>query len=299
MDLQQLRYFRSVARLQHMTRAAEECQVTQPSLSRGIRLLETELGVDLFDRKGRGIRLNGFGRAFSRHVEVAFQALEDGRRELEDLASSQQDELVISAAALHWSSGLFKAFSERSPDVRFRLYQRTPAEMVRQLARREVDLCFMVDPGLETIEWRPLVEGELWVVVPPGHRLQGRGAVTMEELRGEPAIVPREGLSLRNLIDDCYRESGVPSNIVCESDDPSAVREFVLAGLGIRFVPDLGHALANGTDPRCLHLTDPRSALRMGMAWPCDGYRSRAAQDFAAFAVAFIENEYPSPNSAA
>ena len=291
MDLQQLRYFRSVARLQNMTRAAETHRVAQPSLSKSIRLLEDELGAALFDRDGRGLRLNARGRAFLPHVEAAFRALDDGRRELDDLAVMGQGELLIAGVTLHWTAGLFKAFAARRPDVRFRMDQRTPAEMVRGLVRREVDLCFMVDPAVGAIEWRPLLQGDLWAVVPPGHRLQGRGTVRIEELRGEPTIVPRDGLSLRELIDAAYREAGVPTNVRCESDDPSAVREFVLAGLGIRFLPDLGRTLARGGDPRCLRVVDPARALVMGMAWPREGYRTQAARDFAAFALEFVEAE--------
>lgn len=293
MDLQQLKYFQSAARLQHMTRAAEEQGVAQPSLSKSIRLLETEIGVKLFDRKGRGVRLSPYGRAFLRHVDAVFRSLEDGRRELEDMASLRQEGLVISAVALHWATGLFKAFSARRPEVQLCLFQRTPAEMFRQLARREVDLCLITDPRDESIEWIPLVSGDVWVMVPPGHRLQGRGTVALKELWGEPTILPRAGGPLRNVIDALYREAGMEPNVVCESDDVSAMRSLVLAGLGLRFVPDLRHTLAAEADPLYMRLVEPEQSVEVGIAWLREGYRSRAAQDFAAFAVAHVANARP------
>jgi DNA-binding transcriptional LysR family regulator len=295
MELQQLRYFVSTARAQHMSRAAAEHHVAQPSLSKSIRLLETELGVDLFERTGGGVRLNAFGRAFLRHVEKAFKALADGRHEIEDMVSVRRDELVVSAVSLFWAAGLFISFSEMTPAVRFRLYQRTQAEMIQQLERRKVDLCLMTDPALETVEWIPLVTGDVYVVVPPGHRLQGRVNVGLQDLRGEPAVMPRSGGPLRELIDRGCREAGVAVNVVCETDDVSVMRELVSAGLGLQFVPDLRHVLSAGGDATCLRLTAPTLAVHLGLAWVRGGYRSRTAQNFATFAQDHFKTQYPSP----
>ncbi|MHB8148225.1 MAG: LysR family transcriptional regulator, partial [Vulcanimicrobiaceae bacterium] len=86
MELQQLAYFRVVARTEHFTQAAEELAITQPALSRAISRLERDLGVALFDHRGRSVRLNRYGRAFLRHAERALVALEEGRREVGDLS---------------------------------------------------------------------------------------------------------------------------------------------------------------------------------------------------------------------
>lgn len=80
MELLQLYYFRTVAKNQHMTNAAEELRIAQPALSKTIARLEEDLGVPLFDRQGRSIKLNTFGQAFLRKVETALNALEDGRK---------------------------------------------------------------------------------------------------------------------------------------------------------------------------------------------------------------------------
>ncbi len=296
-DLQQLAYFRSAARLQHLTRAAEEQGIAQPSLSKSLRLLESELGVQLFDRKGRGVRLNSFGRAYLRHVDAVFRSLEDGRRELEDLASTRQEEIAVAAVALFWATGLFKAFSAQRPDVRFRLYQRTPVEMFRQLARREVDLCLITDPDDSAFEWIPLAQGDVWVMVPPGHRLEGRRTVALGEIRGEPTILPRHGGPLRAVVDELYREAGMELNVVCESDDASAMRGLVVAGMGIQFVPDFRRALEREADPLTMRLVDPERTIELGFAQNREGYRTRAAEEFVAFAVEFIKSGLPLPRA--
>src|SRR5262252_3894795 len=101
MDLLQLHYFRTVARLEHVTRAAEELRVAQPALSKTMARLEGELGVPLFERRGRRIALNTGGRAFLRHVDRIFMALEDGRQELADLAGLARGTVTIAATTLH------------------------------------------------------------------------------------------------------------------------------------------------------------------------------------------------------
>ena len=274
-----------------MTRAANELGVAQPSLSNSIRGLETELGVDLFDRHGRNVRLNSFGRAFLRHVDRAFSALDDGRKELHDISSTRQSEIAVSSAALGWAVGLFTAFSEKRPDVRFRLFQRSTGEMTKQLGRSEVDLCLMIDVALEAIQWTPLVSGEIYAMLPPGHRLTGRSTVSMAELRDEPLVVPRTGIPVRDLIEACLSAEGFVPNIVCECDEMSTMGGLVRAGLGLQFIPDLGRDLSTNPDPSIVRISSPDCVLRIGMAWPRSGYRSSAAKDFSEFALAYFETK--------
>ncbi|EST51510.1 LysR family transcriptional regulator [Brevibacillus panacihumi W25] len=92
MDLLQLKYFQVVARLEHMTRAAEELHISQPSLSKMISRLEKHLGVPLFDRHGKQIRLNRFGKIFLNRVDRVFAELEEGQYELADLTGLERGE---------------------------------------------------------------------------------------------------------------------------------------------------------------------------------------------------------------
>src|SRR5579884_4252519 len=111
MDLLQLRYFQTVARLEHMTQAAQELYISQSSLSKTIIHLEHELGVSLFDRQGRKIQLNQYGKAFLRRVEQVFAALDDGQRELADLAEGKQGQVSLASMSIY----LLPVFS--SPSV--------------------------------------------------------------------------------------------------------------------------------------------------------------------------------------
>ena len=102
MDLLQLRYFLVVARREHISKAAEELYIAQPSLSRTIRRLEKEIGVPLFDRRGKSIRLNQFGQAFLEYVEQQFRLLEEGQHKVREMAGLEQGDISLAAASLLW-----------------------------------------------------------------------------------------------------------------------------------------------------------------------------------------------------
>ena len=95
MTLQQLQYFRELARTQHYTRAAERLMVSQPSLSYAMGLLEKELGVKLFQKKGRGVMLTPAGHLFARRVDAALGELDKARTELEAYCEKQQNALAV------------------------------------------------------------------------------------------------------------------------------------------------------------------------------------------------------------
>src|SRR5579864_7590511 len=177
MDLLQLRYFQAVARHQHVSRAAAELHVAQPALSRSIARLEAELGVPLFDRRGRRVQLNRFGAMFLARAGRALGELDQGQHELRDAAGLAQGMVTIAAETLRTVSGLVAGFLAGHPDVSFRLSQSPAPVMSAQLQAGEVDLCLASQPlpgpalrsaGLLSIE---LLREEVLLAVPPSHRL--------------------------------------------------------------------------------------------------------------------------------
>jgi len=170
MDLLQLRYFQVVARVEHMTKAAEELLISQPSLSKTIRRLEKEIGVPLFDRQGRSIRLNQFGKACLEHTASLFQELEEGQCQVRDMAGLEHGEVSLVASSLHGLPALLHSFQLLHPFVHFHLSQRSPTEMPQQLETGACDFCFLSTPLLKPhIKWKTLQTEEILLVVPPDH----------------------------------------------------------------------------------------------------------------------------------
>jgi len=289
MDLLQLNQFRVLARVQHMTRAAEELYMAQPSLSKTIKRMEEELGVPLFDRPGRQIRLNQFGRAYLEYVDQIFFALEEGRRTVRSMAQLDQGEITLAAEALHWLPDLLYDFRTQQPTTRFHLFQRAPDEIQHLLESREIDFGFLPGPvGVPAIRWRHLLTRELFLAVPPGHRLAGRGSISLREVASEAVVIGREGGTLRDTIDAACQQAGFTLRVVCEANEATAIHDFVAAGLGVAFIPAL---MRQRIEQRLewVRFTDPVCHLTLGIAWHEAHHLSKAAHTFREFITRYFE----------
>jgi len=289
MDLLQLEYFRTVARREHMTRAAEELGIAQSGLSTTIARLEDDLGVPLFDRQGRRIRLNPFGRAFLERVDRALAQLEDGRREVADLAGLEHGEVAFAATTLRWVPELLHAFLARHPHVRFRLIQAETAAMRQQLTRGESDLCLaslpLDGPGIQAV---PVLTEEILLAVPATHRLAERGRIRLGEVADEPFISLKPGSDLRELTDQFCRQAGFAPRTVCEVDEPAVIRKLVRAGLGVAFLPAVSWRVVGELDPVPLHIAAPPCQRILRLVWREDRYLSVAAQQFRQFVIEYF-----------
>lgn len=289
MDLLQLRYFRTVARLEHMTQAAQSLYVSQSSLSKTIAHLEHELGVSLFDRQGRQIRLNQHGQAFLRRVEQALAALDDGQRELADLVAGKQGQVALASMNVYLLPGLLQAFRERSPGITIRLFGNPREATLDQLERGEVDLFFST-PSLERpgIEQVSLLREEICLAVPPGHWLANREAIRLSEVAHESFLALKPGYNLRELTDTFCQQAGFTPRIMFEGDEPVALLHLVKAGLGIACLPALvWESIPEIAVPR-IPIEKPRCQREMFLLWSKERYLSAAAREFRDFLIAYF-----------
>ncbi|MFW5418776.1 LysR family transcriptional regulator [Nocardiopsis sp. CNT-189] len=284
MDLQSLRYFRVVARHQHISRAAEELMVAQPSLSRSIARLEADLGVPLFDRRGRQVRLNGSGEAFLRRVDRILGEMDDARRELTDASGKVEGTVALASETMLTLLGALSEFRAAEPGIRVRLYQSRADSMQRLLRVREVDFCVASQP-LEgaALELRELVTEEVLLAVPPDHRLAGRDRVSVAELDGEPFIAPRPGYWPRELGDRLFERAGAAPDIVCEGDEPGSIQYLIEAGLGVGLIPAMARDSATRAEVAWVRLDTEEAARTLTLAWHRDAYLSAAARRFRDF----------------
>ncbi|MCK7622785.1 LysR substrate-binding domain-containing protein [Streptomyces sp. RS10V-4] len=298
MDLLSLRYFRAVARREHISRAAEELRVAQPSVSRTLARLEAELGVPLFDRQGRTIRLNRYGAAFLRRVERALDELDVGRRELADAAGPDRGSLALAAETLLPLAGLLGDYRTAHPGVAVRLHQSTPAAMLDQLRAREVDYCVasqpLTAPGLDTVRLR---REEVQLVVPAGHRLAGRDRVTVADLRTEPFITTRTGHWQRDLLERLFAPTGQRPVVCCEGDEPGVTLHLIRAGIGVGLAPAAARDVTAGEPVAWVPIDAPGCHRTLSLVRRADSYLSPAAARFRDLAVAhFAAAGGPAPD---
>jgi DNA-binding transcriptional LysR family regulator len=242
MDPRQLAYFRTVARHEHMGRAAAELGISDSTLSRSMARLEQHYGGELFDRVGRGLRLNAFGRALLGHVERALSELENGERELRTMRNSGEALIALGflgSLGVHYIPDLIAHFMRQRPDAHFRLTQASSTALRDLLLRGDIDLAFVTyrfpDPA---IAWQPLWDEELIALVPPMHRFAKRARVDLAEIALEPVLTLKSGNTMRRGLEELARNAGFAPNVVFESDEISTVVGLAGAGFGIALVPE-------------------------------------------------------------
>ncbi|WP_405159393.1 LysR family transcriptional regulator [Paenibacillus sp. FSL H8-0283] len=238
MELLQLKYFLTVARCEHVTEAAGKLHVTQSSLSKTIQRLEDDLGVPLFDRIGRKLRLNDFGRTFLQRTEKALFELEQGKREIADLSNPDQGTLQLAVTTASTLPGILREFRKNKPDIQFHVQMVSLENMSRLLHRGEVDFC-LSSPPIEgdDIKCQILYDDPIVVAVPMGHRYADRSSIQLTELKDERFVGVKQGYGVRDMVDSVCQSAGFLPKYVYEGDEPARLTALVEAEIGLAFIP--------------------------------------------------------------
>lgn len=287
MELLQLRYFRTVARMEHMTKAAEELCIAQPALSKTISRLEENVGVPLFDRHGGRIRLNAFGKAFLDKVEKALTLLEEGKKEVSELAGLEQGSIHLATSTLDRLSDALGEFLALHPEVNFRITQASMEEMAHLVETGEVDMCFTPLPiDRPDISTASVLKEDVYLAVPQGHRFAGRKSIRLSELAEDPFIGYKEGFPVQKMNDLLFQEAGITPNFVCRVDEPAGIASLVRAGLGVALVGNCG---GSGSPLNLLRIEFPVCQRNFQIAWHEKRYLSLAARKFRDFLIGYFD----------
>ncbi|MGG4216490.1 LysR family transcriptional regulator [Paenibacillus sp. FSL L8-0638] len=287
MELLQLQYFLTVARLEHVTEAARSLHVTQSSLSKTIQRLEEDLGVPLFDRTGRKLRLNEFGSRFLHRAERALFELEQGKQELSDLSSPEYGTLELAVTTASTLPNILREFRKKRPYIQFHVQMLTTQEMVTLLHRGEVDFC-LSSPPIEgdNIECQIVFIDPILVAVPKGHRLAERSSVTLTDLRDEWFVGVKKGYGTRDLVDSVCKSEGFVPKYVYEGDEPARLSTLVEAEIGIAFIPST--ARNSREHLRYLQVENHELVREIALLWHRSRYISRAALEFREVVVEYF-----------
>jgi len=288
MELLQLQYFLEVARLEHVTEAARSLHVTQSSLSKTIQRLEEDLGVPLFDRTGRKLRLNEFGTRFLRRAERALFELEQGKQEISDLCSPEYGTLELAVTTASTLPNILGAFRKKRPHVQFHVQMLTTQEMATRLHRGEVDFCLSSPPIQgDDIECQIVLYDPILVAVPKGHRLADRSSVSLSELSEEWFVGVKRGYGTRDLVDAECQSAGFVPQYVYEGDEPARLSALVEAGIGIAFIPS---SARNSREQITYLQVENHELLReIALIWHKSRYLSRTAQEFRELVIEYFD----------
>src|SRR5439155_4965623 len=287
MEMHQLAYFESVSRHLHFTRAAEELNVAQPSVSQQIRKLETELGAPLFHRMKRHVALTEAGKTFLPHARAVLQRVDEARLEVQELSGLRRGTLAVGAppsVGTHLLPRALAAFSSRHPGIALAFREAGSRTLLGLLEQGELDMAVVIQPIRHpALETRPLLEEELLLAVPRRHPLaSGQRRVRLAQLREEPFVLLREGAyDLRDQTLAACRRSGFDPVVALDGGEMDSMLRFVAAGIGVAILPEMVLADIERPDgPVAVRRLQPKLTRSLVLARRRDGYFSAPAREF-------------------
>jgi DNA-binding transcriptional LysR family regulator len=289
-NLLQLRYFRRIANVQSVTQVAEEYHISQPAISKIIKTLETELGVKLFDREGKFIKLNDNGRIFLRYVDKIFQALDDAKKELNDSTPNSVGVITIyDQTCSTIVPQIIKEFNVEHPNIRFNIFRKQFRNIVQRDEDYDIMLFDSTRNDLSSKNSTPLLTEDLLIGMSKSHFLANRESITLSEVANEKFISLPQHATLRQTTDRYCRIAGFEMNNIAECFEWMALRELVRLGVGIAFFPKYSWFSSNETDISFVRISSPKCSRSINMSLNNADYLSRPLSVFKDFLIEYFK----------
>lgn len=292
MNLYQLRYFATLAKLQHYTKAAEQLCITQPSLSHAISGLEKELGVKLFEKEGRNVVLTKCGQDFLNDIERTLSILDEsvGRMKSSGSGEGRLDIALLRTLGVNLVPSLIRGFLSNYPykNIDFHFYNGMTADLLEGLKAQKYDLAFCSRADNEPlIEFIPVARQELVVIVPPDHPLVDRDRIDLEETIAYPQIFFSRRSGLRAVIDKLFDACSKSPECIFEIEEDQTIAGFVANGFGIAVVPNM--PVLNHMRLKVIHIDKPNWERYFYMAFLKNKYHPPLVESFRRYVEAHID----------
>ncbi|HCJ50281.1 MAG: transcriptional regulator CysB [Gallionellaceae bacterium CG1_02_56_997] len=251
MNLQQLRYFNEIVRRDlNISAAAASLFTSQPAISKQIKLLEEELGIQIFLRNGKRITaLTEPGKGLLAIARRMLLDAENFKQFADEFHSKDSGHLTLATThtqARYALPPVVKQFIERYPKVKLGLHQGNPTQIAQQVLNGEADICIATESltlydGLVTL---PCYEWHHCVITPPDHPLLQEPELTLDAIARYPIITYDHAFSGRSKINDAFEKAGIVPDIALTAIDADVIKTYVELGLGIgilaeiAFIPD-------------------------------------------------------------
>ena len=298
MELRQLRYFVDIAQTEHLTTSARQLFVTQSTLSHGLKLLEEELGVQLFDRVGRGLKLSQAGAVFLQYAARALRELNDGRMALSALNQLEAGSLSVGVIPTFLHSYIPQAvarFNAQHPRVKVLVRDMLAPQIEAGLLAGELDLgVAFYPPASAEVAGRPLFEEQLLLAAREAHPLlaglAADTALPMAALAGVPLALLSPRFATRRMIDEAFASAGVRPTVRVEMESIMSLIEACRHADLVTIVPD--RAMQGKFGLRTQALT-PALIRTAGLLWRQAVQPNAAAERFVQFLVPELDQGTP------
>lgn len=278
MELLQLRYFRTVAQMESISKAADFYHIPQPAMSQTIAKLEKELGgIKLFDRRNKRLYLNDNGRMFLEYVDQALVALDNGVRAV----SASQVEIsgpirVLAMENRRFIFACVSQFAEKYPKVNFHISHDYDAGQ-----ETPFDLCITSTPSYRQMRsGKPLIRERIVLALHEDHPLASRREVSLQELKDEKFITMSSRASIHGITFEKCSEAGFVPQVPFICDDPYFVRKYISEKMGIALSPEVSWAGRFRENTRLVPFDDPSMVTTSYLVWDDLRYLSPAVRAF-------------------
>ncbi|RED64181.1 LysR family transcriptional activator of glutamate synthase operon [Cohnella lupini] len=297
LELRQLQYFVQVARLQHVTKAAEELHVAQSAVSRQIHRLEEELGIRLFMQRGRNVQLTPVGQLFLRRAETLLGDLDRAVMEIHEFLDPEVGEIRMGfphSLGIHLVPQVVAAFRKLHPNVKFRFRQGMYPSLIRDVVDAEVDIAF-ISPYPETSEQvtgEVVLTEELFAILPDTHRLAMEDSIKLSDLKDETFVLFGNGYSLRPIVWEACKKAGFTPKIGFEGEESGTIRGLVSAGMGVSLLPEMAMYETSSMMPAVVKISEPHVTRTIGLIRRSGEKLPLVVQMFHTFLLDFFKNHY-------
>lgn len=240
MDVRDLQIFLSVAKHLNYTRAAEEVNLSQPSVSVRMRQLEQDLGSKLFEQLGKRVALTEAGKLLVPYAGRVMAAMDDARYAMGELQGLERGSLRIGASTtpgMYLIPRTIAHFKQRCPKIEIHLAVKDTRQIEEGVIRNEFDFGFvgghLAGDEVDVVPW---MTDQLVLVIPPNHLLARKKVIKVADLRKERFIVREPGSATRAAILNHLQKSDLEVETVMEMENPESVKKAVQSGLGIAFI---------------------------------------------------------------
>ncbi|MCZ8515618.1 LysR family transcriptional regulator [Paenibacillus filicis] len=287
MDLRNLTYILEVARQQNFTKAADILHLTQPTLSKLVKSMEDELGVTLFDRSGKTIKLTDAGAAAVQQIHHILKSVNDLYTTLDDVSELKTGSIKIGlppVVSTVFFPRIIAPFQRKYPNIDFDMVEEGAKKIEQLVLGGSIDVGVVLSPDEDSSLGRlPFLQQRLSLLLHKTHPLSDRASVSLTELSKEPFLLFAKGFAVRQHVLEACHSSGFHPPIAYESSQWDLLVEMVAAGMGVSFLPEPICSKVTSPDVSIVPSTTPQIPWYLYVIWNNERYVSYALRELLAF----------------